>query len=250
MIKLFRNIRQKLAAENKFMAYSRYATGEIVLVVIGILIALQINNWKEEQKEKKELRKYTLSMIDDLASDTIILNGRIEKWSQLVDINQKVINHVNRSDINLDTLIAIVSTEFNPTLVDLPSYNTTTLKTLVSTGGIGLLSTKLREDILSHQQLQESNNRKSGTYINTYVSYVSLLNQYFPFFSKDSIPKKNTYVNKQLLTVPDERKLIALFLSTVNYKQMMGKGSINFYKEVLDSNKKLIKDLKQSVKEQ
>jgi len=51
MIKLFRNIRKKLATENKFMAYSRYAIGEIVLVVIGILIALQINNWNEGRKE-------------------------------------------------------------------------------------------------------------------------------------------------------------------------------------------------------
>lgn len=50
MIKLFRNIRKKLASENKFMAYSRYAIGEIILVVIGILIALQINNWNENRK--------------------------------------------------------------------------------------------------------------------------------------------------------------------------------------------------------
>jgi Family of unknown function (DUF6090) len=50
MTKVFRNIRQKLAAENKVMAYLRYAIGEIVLVVIGILIALQINNWNEGRK--------------------------------------------------------------------------------------------------------------------------------------------------------------------------------------------------------
>ena len=51
MIRFFRNIRQKLAAENKVMAYLRYAIGEIILVVIGILIALQINNWNERRKK-------------------------------------------------------------------------------------------------------------------------------------------------------------------------------------------------------
>ena len=51
MIKFFRKIRQNLLMENKTSKYFRYAIGEIVLVVIGILIALQINNWNEERLE-------------------------------------------------------------------------------------------------------------------------------------------------------------------------------------------------------
>lgn len=50
MIKFFRNIRQKLLKEGKTTNYLKYAVGEIVLVVIGILIALQVNNWNEERK--------------------------------------------------------------------------------------------------------------------------------------------------------------------------------------------------------
>jgi len=49
MIKLFRNIRQNLIMENKTSKYLKYAIGEIVLVVIGILIALQINNWNQDR---------------------------------------------------------------------------------------------------------------------------------------------------------------------------------------------------------
>ena len=51
MLRFFRNIIKELAAENKVMAYLRYAIGEIILVVIGILIALQINNWNERRKK-------------------------------------------------------------------------------------------------------------------------------------------------------------------------------------------------------
>lgn len=51
MIKFFRKIRQKLLEENKIRSYLKYAIGEILLVVIGILIALQINTWNEERKE-------------------------------------------------------------------------------------------------------------------------------------------------------------------------------------------------------
>jgi len=66
MIKLFRNIRQKLAAENKFMVYSRYAIGEIVLVVIGILIALSINNWNQTRLDKKRATEYHQRLIEDM----------------------------------------------------------------------------------------------------------------------------------------------------------------------------------------
>jgi hypothetical protein len=50
-MKIFRNIRKQLAAENKVPAYLRYAIGEILLVVIGILIALQVNNWNAHRKD-------------------------------------------------------------------------------------------------------------------------------------------------------------------------------------------------------
>lgn len=81
MIKFFRNIRKKLASENKFMAYSRYAIGEIVLVVIGILIALQINNWNEERKARIEERGILINLSSNLIlakqqSETLILEEK------------------------------------------------------------------------------------------------------------------------------------------------------------------------------
>ncbi|WP_033959722.1 DUF6090 family protein [Psychroserpens jangbogonensis] len=51
MIKFFRKIRQNLFAEGKTVKYLTYVIGEIVLVVIGILIALQVNTWSENQKK-------------------------------------------------------------------------------------------------------------------------------------------------------------------------------------------------------
>jgi len=58
MTPFFRRIRRKLANNNQFLMYSRYAIGEIVLVVVGILIALQINNWNEYRKERLKERAY------------------------------------------------------------------------------------------------------------------------------------------------------------------------------------------------
>jgi len=52
MIPFFRKIRKKMADDNKPLKYMRYAIGEILLVVIGILIALSINNWNEQKKSR------------------------------------------------------------------------------------------------------------------------------------------------------------------------------------------------------
>ncbi|MFT6960251.1 MAG: hypothetical protein ACJA17_001353, partial [Polaribacter sp.] len=54
MIKFFRKIRQKMLTENKFGKYMTYAVGEVILVVIGILIAVSINNWNQERQLENE----------------------------------------------------------------------------------------------------------------------------------------------------------------------------------------------------
>ena len=77
MIRLFRNIRQKLAAENKVAKYLRYAVGEILLVVIGILIALQINNWNQNQKERKLENEYYCRLLEDAIQDKEQINDLI-----------------------------------------------------------------------------------------------------------------------------------------------------------------------------
>ena len=69
MIKFFRKIRQNLLIENKTSKYFKYAIGEIVLVVIGILIALQVNNWNTDRINKNRVKQYAKSLIQDLSND-------------------------------------------------------------------------------------------------------------------------------------------------------------------------------------
>ena len=88
MIKFFRKIRQRLLSENKFSKYLIYATGEIVLVVIGILIALQINNWNEQRKERKlEVQIYT-ELKSDLLQTRNDINEAISKHKEIFKSSQ------------------------------------------------------------------------------------------------------------------------------------------------------------------
>ena len=116
MINFFRRIRKKLADDNQFLKYSRYAIGEIVLVVVGILIALQINNWNENRKREKLKALYKISLINDLSLDILKLNELITKnYSELATLNNQK-NRFLGEDSPIDTLIKIARTEFDPEL--------------------------------------------------------------------------------------------------------------------------------------
>ena len=78
MIKFFRKIRQQLLTENKFSKYLLYAIGEIVLVVIGILLALQINTWNDNRKKNNQVKSYAQKLILDLKED--IRDVKWIKW--------------------------------------------------------------------------------------------------------------------------------------------------------------------------
>ena len=71
MIRFLRQFRQRLLAENRVSRYLLYAVGEIVLVVIGILLALQINTWNQERQNRSEERKYLLRLEQDLQQDLL-----------------------------------------------------------------------------------------------------------------------------------------------------------------------------------
>jgi hypothetical protein len=90
MIKFFRKIRQKMLTENKFSKYLLYAIGEIILVVIGILIALYINNWNQNRNEITKLNSILNIVKTDLVRDTLNIAFPIElyedKETQILNI--------------------------------------------------------------------------------------------------------------------------------------------------------------------
>ena len=94
MIKFFREIRQKLLSQNRISQYLLYAIGEIVLVVIGILIALQVNNWNENRKLQNEELNLLLELKSNL--EVTLNNFKNDTLSNLNTIHQfeKIENYI------------------------------------------------------------------------------------------------------------------------------------------------------------
>ena len=102
MIKFFRKIRQNLLSENKFSQYLLYAIGEIVLVVIGILIALQINAWNQELSDNKEAQTLIKKLQADIQSDTVQLKRHIaftKRQLQNIDSIAKILAEPKPDDL-------------------------------------------------------------------------------------------------------------------------------------------------------
>ncbi|WP_445748334.1 DUF6090 family protein [Polaribacter sp.] len=166
--------------ENKTSKYFKYAIGEIILVVIGILIALQINNWNENRKNNKKRIDYQRSLINDINKDIAAID------SQLIYIEESIAQHNNftkrlsQPNASYDTLVKIAKYEFLGYFNNIDAFHTATFQTLLSTGDIGLFDENIRT------QLIELNNQQQITlvvtkeaidqYLGALVSYKYLSN--------------------------------------------------------------------------
>ena len=119
MIKFFRKIRKNLLSEGKTRKYLKYAIGEILLVVIGILIAVQINNWNESRKNSIEEKLILESLLENLKvakkqSESLILNEDIMKTGLIQILGIEASNGKNIPMIITDSI-------FNSKIWDLQS---------------------------------------------------------------------------------------------------------------------------------
>jgi len=108
MISFFRKIRQKLLSQNKVTRYLVYAFGEIFLVVIGILMALQVNNWNESKKDNLIEHTFLLKLKSNLQDDVLLYKNRFQG-------NEEIYNH-------MDTAAAILKNYKSHTTEDLQDH--------------------------------------------------------------------------------------------------------------------------------
>jgi hypothetical protein len=109
MINFFRKIRKQLADDNKPLKYMRYAIGEIVLVMIGILLALQVNNWNEQRKDRITEQKILNALQEDLLVNINRLNKDILLEQRTINQANKIIKHLDERKPYNPSLDAIFS---------------------------------------------------------------------------------------------------------------------------------------------
>jgi hypothetical protein len=146
MIKFFRHIRQRLVIENRFSKYLLYAVGEIILVVIGILIALQINNNNETAKIKAKEIHYLENIKTDLLLNIANINSFIETRETQIKSANKILEYYEGKP--LKDLDDFSNNSLNVYIWKKFYQNNNTFLELINSGNLALISNDSIKDYL------------------------------------------------------------------------------------------------------
>jgi hypothetical protein len=193
MIKFFRKIRQNLINTGKITKYLAYAIGEIILVVIGIFIALQLNNINEERKKRVLEADYYCKLLEDLNQDVIEIKNQIDINEFRIKNSNKFIGLLQKPKFTqkevMDAMLGAVS---KSTYIFKPSM--AAFEDLKSSGNLGLLKDlKIKNKLLSYYTfldgLIDVIDINSDKTLESFFNYERDFNQigwqYLPFVQKD-----------------------------------------------------------------
>ena len=157
MLRFFRTLRHRLLTENRFRKYLLYAFGEIVLVMIGILLALQVNTWNENRKDQREAMRLMTDLQDEVALALEDRENYIKNNEYVATLLGSVLNKLFSNAPEELTEEECASILWSHTIRWAP-YNPSTLEELVSTGKISILADlPLRKALLDFRNLAGSN---------------------------------------------------------------------------------------------
>lgn len=180
MIKFFRNIRKTLIEESKTSKYIKYAIGEIILVVIGILIALQINNWNSFQNDRELEKQYLENFLIEMRIDSSFLNGYSNKTLPNKIKSLQLAREYAKYPIELtDTLTFLNQIGYGGILSRTNLFeNRSTYNDMISTGNLRLIRDETsRNKILFYY-----------TYVLNTVSYLDNLRTEYATFVNSKMP--------------------------------------------------------------
>ena len=219
MIKFFRNIRKKLIEQSKVRSYILYAIGEIILVVIGILIALQINNWNENQKTSAKIKSILIALKSDLIQDTTLISNKLPGIIEQIELNESLRSRVAAPEATLDTLIKITRFEFNPGWSNQIVYNTNAYNSLNQTGLIEHLSDSLKSNIKNFYSNKSTLNLRVERITNDYRNKVASFVDTYSFGSTE-LHDQGSLIDSLIWNDVDAGHLAARFQGITNFKRL------------------------------
>lgn len=243
MIKFFRRIRQKLLSEGKFSKYLLYAIGEIVLVVIGILIALQIDSWNQDKKDRKLEQQYYCRLLEDVKQDYSNYEYSLELLDIRINANNTMIQTLLDDTLPLDSITPnlLKSVKFSNR-----NYRATTdaLEDIKSSGNLNILTDLAIKNKLA--SYYESMTRTSSI-IET--NGKAITDKRF-FEKKDLVSSGWVKIAEELNGIDTKKVNLDLLNSKVNFTAEIREIMLNdaiFYLGINARNKQILKSVENDI---
>ena len=185
--------------KNKTGKYLKYAIGEIVLVVIGILIALQINNWNENRKQTNNELNLLVSLKTDLKFNEIEIIGLRDGSSSQIKSANVLLNNLKFLAISKDSLKSVIE---NISGGGIFNNANTTYKSIANNSGITISNAELRRQIIELYEQDFSNIHVRESYENQQLEdyYIPLTLKHFK--SSESIQKNLFGFTSKSVNIP------------------------------------------------
>lgn len=175
MIKFFRKIRQQLLTKNSISKYLLYALGEIILVVIGILIALQINNQNEERKETIALNNYLQNISNNIKNDRVQLESMIAFRDSVKKYSAKIMAASKKEYISVEDFLLITQDSYNIFYDLYLEINKSGFEALKSSGYLGKIQNTRIETLLNEYYLNVQSIEKQEKSLNDFIENMEVL---------------------------------------------------------------------------
>ena len=238
MIKFFRKIRQRLVSENKFSKYLIYAIGEIVLVVVGILIALQINNWNENQKINDTVQNYYNQLLQDLNKDKVYIEKTISFLDSSMTNYNTYLDSYKVPDMSLEQAITFQSSMdyLSKSII----FNTNTIQTLENTGDIKLLPFEIKNQLSKLKRNQDMIIYISNSNADTTVKTLELLAIEVGSFTLSSRLSNQPRIAKAIDLGKNYDKIFMIFEAAAISKYLQEQKDMKALKKLLIDENTLI----------
>ena len=219
--------------KNKTGKYLKYAVGEIILVVIGILIALSINNWNEEKNTKAEESKILSEIKAAIETDKYKINANISEANISIESIQIIKKQIQLAKPINDSLGYHFAQFLSSSTSNINTGPYETLKTK----GLDLISNdKLRNQIINYFEQLVKHNIDQNAYLsdNYYLEYCSKLFNTVGYMSKDALGNNNLIPNDF-----ETLKRDVIFSNLLNTKE----DELNYKKVILSVSVKRVDNL-------
>jgi hypothetical protein len=231
--------------ENKTGKYFKYAIGEIVLVVIGILIAVQVNSWYSKIKEDRLKHVYIENLINDLTKDTIQLNARVKVNVSYLKHIDSITKFVENPTTTLEDIKLLGKSKGITGLRTLNRYNVNTFNILVSTGDISLFEENLIQKIMELNGLQNFEiNISEGNRNSYFEMYNSYLQKYI------SADRLNNTLTNEIWDNISAIEHASMYVNTIQIQKHNINRYIELSQNVLVKTEELLEIMQLNTKEQ
>jgi hypothetical protein len=220
--------------------YFKYAIGEIILVVIGILIALSINNWNENRKKSNLQATLTKSIKEDLKADVIYLDHFTKKVDSSFQLLRNQSQYVNRISYSTDSLVHFLKNDINIYIVQFQGFNNTTYESIKTSGQLDVLDASLKKQLYELYILQSASQENYIASRDDYFDTIETIVATYPIPLAFSFIKKSPN-NEFLWDNLDKKDLLLKLNSWGTLKANFLRTSNSAFKNILDKTGAILK---------